>query len=64
MEMLMAQLTRTLTKRNHPRLHTHRLQLRRIELVRAPRQFLKVDPRVRHLAGVDLEDPGASGFVG
>lgn len=65
MEMLMTELRRALTERNHTRLNTYSLQLRCIEFVRAPRQFLEIyTRRQRHLARMDLEDPCSCGFVG
>ena len=60
----MVELRRALPEGDHARLDADGLELRAVELVRAPRQFLKVDPCVGHFAGVDLEDPGACGFVG
>ena len=55
--MLVPNLNHAFPQRNHPGLHTHRLQLRAAKLVRAPRQLGPVDRVVhRHLAAVDLED--------
>ena len=64
MKMLMAQLRRALAERDHARLDAHSLQLRAVELVRAPRELLEVDvgPH-RHFARVDLEDARARGLV-
>ncbi len=44
---------------------THRLELRRIEVVCRPSQLLKIDVRAdSHLAGVYLQDLGAGLLIG
>lgn len=64
MEVLMTEFRRALAQRNHTRLDTHRLQLRGVELICAPRKLLEVNAwRECHFARVDLEDTCTRGFV-
>ena len=52
-------------QRNHPRLHTDRLQLRPAHLVRRPRQLRPIDPFLRrHFPAMDLQDLRARLLVG
>lgn len=63
-EMLMPQFRCTFPKRNHSRLNTNSLQLRPIEFICAPRQFLEIDIcRCCHFSGVNFEDTGTGRFV-
>ena len=55
--MLVANPRHALPQRNHPRLHTHSLQLRAPKLVRTPRQLGPIHPVIhRHLPTMDLQD--------
>eukprot|EP00882_Tetradesmus_deserticola_P024956 GHRQ01027338.1.p1 GENE.GHRQ01027338.1~~GHRQ01027338.1.p1 ORF type:complete len:145 (+),score=6.45 GHRQ01027338.1:496-930(+) len=63
-KVLMVDLQPVPPERKHARLHTHRFQLRCVEVVRAARKLLKVDVwRHVHLAAVDLQDLCACVFV-
>ena len=52
-------------QRQHPRLDAHRLELRRVEVIRGPRQLVKVDlTREVHLPRVNLHDLRPGVLVG
>ena len=63
-EVLVRQPRGALPQRNHARLDAYRLEMRAVELVRAPRQLLVVHVGANgHLPAVDLEDARTGGLV-